>query len=420
MSVSDAPHLIMVDDAVAREWEPFALTRPIGELMFGVVTLRERAERALSASCIGHVSAPHLEGFDEPGAPPTLSPDSVAADRWRIFLLSRFVPALNHRWDDQPLAEGIIRAETGEVVGWISPPGRPAPSAEALLVPERLDGDLANTLPGQLLTYPWELVLENPERIILDVAALVPQPPCREVPPHVFHWGEHPLVIDPSARLEPGCALDTSKGPIWLDRDVQVRAFTRLAGPAYIGPGTIVLGGAIEAVSFGPMCRIRGEVAETVCLGYTNKQHDGHIGHAYLGRWVNLGAETTNSDLKNNYGSIRLWTPRGEVDTGSIKMGSLIGDHVKTGIGVLLNTGTVIGAGSNVYGTAMPPTYIPPFSWGTGSDLTEYRLDKFLEVAERVMGRRGVQLTESGRGQLERAWRHARERLASPVGDAPS
>ena len=101
-------------------------------------------------------------------------------------------------------------------------------------------------------------------------------------------------------------------------------------------------------------------------------------------------------------------------------MGSLIGDHVKTGIGVLLNTGTVIGAGANVYGTAMPPTYVPPFSWGTGSELAEYRLDKFLEVAERVMARRGVPLTESGRSQLEQAWRRGRERSAPAAGDGVS
>src|SRR5690606_15922626 len=117
------------------------------------------------------------------------------------------------------------------------------------------------------------------------------------------------------------------------------------------------------------------------CVGYVNKQHDGHIGHAYLGRWVNLGAETTNSDLKNNYGPVRLWTPdRGDADTGQVKLGALVGDHVKTGIGTLLNTGTVVGAGSNIYGSHMHARFVPPFSWGTADDYVEFRLDKFLEV----------------------------------------
>jgi hypothetical protein len=145
-----------------------------------------------------------------------------------------------------------------------------------------------------------------------------------------------------------------------------------------------------------------------VLLGYANKAHDGHLGHAYLGRWVNLGAETTNSDLKNNYGPVRLWTPDGERDTGTIKLGCLLGDHVKTGIGTLLNTGTVVGAGSNLYGAAMPPRYVPPFSWGTGEALVPYRLEKFLEVAARAMARRDVELTPKLQRQLVAAWHLAR------------
>ncbi len=402
------PRLVLFDDEIARAWEPFALTRPIGELLFGTMTLRARAERVLSVPCAGHIAAPHLDGFDEPGAPPVLRLEQVASDDSRTFLLSRFVPSWGFTKPSRALDEGVIRTDDGDIVGWVAPAGRPPPSAEALLTPALLQGKDAMTIPGEVLMRPWELVLKNPDMIVADIAVLHPDAAKAPAPAQVFHWGAHTLFIDPSARVEPGCALDTTNGPIWLDRDAQVRAFTRLAGPAYVGAGSIVLGGAIEAVSLGPVCRIRGEVAETVCLGYTNKQHDGHIGHAYLGRWVNLGAETTNSDLKNNYGTIRLWTPDGPVDTDSIKMGSLIGDHVKTGIGVLLNTGSVIGAGSNIYGTDMPPTYVQPFSWGTGADLTEYRLDRFLQVAERAMSRRGVDLTVSARDQLERAWKRAR------------
>jgi UDP-N-acetylglucosamine diphosphorylase / glucose-1-phosphate thymidylyltransferase / UDP-N-acetylgalactosamine diphosphorylase / glucosamine-1-phosphate N-acetyltransferase / galactosamine-1-phosphate N-acetyltransferase len=215
-------------------------------------------------------------------------------------------------------------------------------------------------------------------------------------------------VLGEGVKVEPGVVLDTRGGPIRLDDGAQVRAFTRLAGPAYVGPRSSLLGGPVEAISLGPVCRIRGEFAESVALGYTNKQHDGHMGHAYLGRWVNLGAETTNSDLKNNYGTIRIWTPAGDADTGVIKLGCLLGDHAKTGIGLLLNTGTVVGAGSNLFGAAMPPKFVPPFSWGTGSELTEYRADKFLQVAERAMGRRDVVLSAGMREVLQRAWDRSR------------
>jgi hypothetical protein len=145
-------------------------------------------------------------------------------------------------------------------------------------------------------------------------------------------------------------------------------------------------------------------VADSVLLGFVNKAHDGYIGHALLGRWVNLGAFTTNSDLKNNYRPVRVWTPDGDLDTGLLKVGCFLGDHVKTGIGTVLNTGTVIGAGSNVFGGLMPPSAVPPFSWGSGPDLRDHALDKFLVTAAHAMGRRGQELTTGVRLVLEQAW----------------
>jgi len=156
--------------------------------------------------------------------------------------------------------------------------------------------------------------------------------------------------------------------------------------------------------SIGPVCVVRGEVSDSVLLGFVNKSHDGYIGHALIGRWVNLGAFTTNSDLKNNYGFVRVWTPLGDVDTGLLKVGCFLGDHVKTGIGTVISTGTVLGAGSNVFGGVMPPRAVPPFSWGEGERLGPHRLDKFLATAERAMARRGQSLTPGVRRVLETAW----------------
>jgi UDP-N-acetylglucosamine diphosphorylase / glucose-1-phosphate thymidylyltransferase / UDP-N-acetylgalactosamine diphosphorylase / glucosamine-1-phosphate N-acetyltransferase / galactosamine-1-phosphate N-acetyltransferase len=404
------PALILFDDDAAARWQPFALTRPAGELLFGTLTLRARAEEALGLSCALHLAEPHLIGFGEEGAPPVAAHGDAPREGDRLFLLSRFVPAWEggREWVAGLREAGPVRSG-GRVVGWYSPAGDDPPGAGFLRDPGRQgSGGGGADVPGRLLEHVWELISGNPEQIGVDVRARFPDAQTPALPPGVHHWGDHPLVLDPTAELEPGCALDTSGGPIWLDRGARVRAFSRLAGPAYIGPDSAVLGGSVEAVSVGPVCKVRGELAESVCLGYTNKQHDGHMGHAYLGRWVNLGAETTNSDLKNNYGTIRIWTPEGPQDTGEIKLGCLLGDHVKTGIGLLLNTGTVVGAGSNLYGAAMPPTFVPPFSWGTGEELTEYRVDKFLEVAERAMGRRQVELSEAQREQLRRAWERGR------------
>ena len=403
--------IILCDDRVARDWEPFALTRPVGELLYGALTFRERAERVFGGRCVGHFGAAHLTGFEEGGAPGVENDPEAYRAGARLFWLSRALPAWGARegWRT-PDRSGPV-ALGGVLVGWFSAPGDPPPSEEFLLDPADAEPELAvvASVEGSVLDRVWELVPHCHEQAALDIEALHGGRGAAELPPGVHQWGRHPVVLGEGSRLEPGCALDTTDGPIWLDAGATVRAFTRLAGPTYVGRDSTILGGAVGPVSIGPVCRIRGEIAESVCLGYTNKQHDGHIGHAYLGRWVNLGAETTNSDLKNNYGTIRLWTPRGEEDTGAIKMGCLLGDHVKTGIGLLLNTGTVVGAGSNLYGAVLPPRFVPPFSWGSGENLTEYRLEKFLEVAGRAMARRKVDLSAGTREQLGRAWERSRE-----------
>jgi UDP-N-acetylglucosamine diphosphorylase / glucose-1-phosphate thymidylyltransferase / UDP-N-acetylgalactosamine diphosphorylase / glucosamine-1-phosphate N-acetyltransferase / galactosamine-1-phosphate N-acetyltransferase len=402
--------LILFDDHQAEGWEPFALTRPAGELRFGTMTLRQRAERLFGARCVRYLGADHLRGFVEGDSPPVAARADLPTEGDRLFLSSRAVPVWGSGdlWRARRGGAGPVLVG-GEVAGWFAPAGTDTPDPSFFASPPSMvDRTGAVELEGVILREVWELMSGTPAQIAADVAALFPDPTLPPLPGGVHRLGSHSLVLGVGARIEPGVVLDTTHGPIWLDDGAQVRAFTRLAGPAYVGRDSIVLGGAVEAASIGDVCRIRGEFAESVTLGWVNKAHDGHIGHAYLGAWVNLGAETTNSDLKNDYGPVRVWTPTGVRDTGEIKIGSFLGDHVKTGIGLLLNTGTVVGAGSNLYGAALPPTYVPPFSWGTGAELVEYRVDKFLEVARRAMSRRGVELSDEAADQLRRA--HGRGR----------
>ncbi len=171
-----------------------------------------------------------------------------------------------------------------------------------------------------------------------------------------------------------------------------------------------ILGDRVNACSIGEWSVIRGEISETIVLGHSNKGHEGFVGHSYLGRWANLGAGTTTSNLKNTYGSVQLWTPSGMQDTGASKLGSMIGDHAKTGIGTRLSTGSVLGAGANVFGSKIPPKYVPPFSWVDDGEISEFRLPKFLDIAARVMSRRSVALSERSRRQLSAS--HARSRRA--------
>lgn len=400
------PALVLFDEQISRDWQPFTLTRPAGELLFGVLTLRERAERVFSFPCLGYITEPHLRPFDEPGAPPVLDAANLPHQGELLFLSSRAVAA----WDSTiPRGSSRLLAMGGQICGWYAAAGEPHPPPDFFLAPDRT---APRELPvveleGRLLARVWELVTENAEQIGRDVAALAPAG-ATDLPQGCYRLGSGRVVLGQKTHVEPGVVLDTREGPVWLDDGAAIRSFTRLAGPAYVGRQTMVLGGSCAALSLGPVCRVRGEVEESVILGYSNKAHDGFLGHAYLGRWVNLGALTTNSDLKNNYGTIRIWTPAGEVDSGRIKLGCLLGDHVKTAIGTMLNTGTVVGAGSNLFGPAMPPKYVPPFSWGGGEELREYELEKFLATAETVMRRRKLEMTAAQRGLLRGAWRRGR------------
>jgi len=199
------------------------------------------------------------------------------------------------------------------------------------------------------------------------------------------------------AVIEPLVVFDVSAGPVMVRAGSVVRAFTRLAGPCAVGAGTQILGDRVSGCSIGDQCVVRGEISESIVIGQANKGHEGFVGHSVLGRWVNLGAGTITSNLKNSYGTVSLWTPEGVRDTGTVKLGSFFGDHVKTGIGARLTTGSVIGAGSNIYGSVMPPRYVPPFSWGDGDQLAEYRLEQFLTTTERAMSRRLVKLDDGTR-----------------------
>lgn len=397
--------LIIFDDATARGWYPFSLTRPAGELWLGTMTLRERLERVTRTVCAGHVCSLDLAGFDEPGAPPVVDPASVDPGRARLFFSSRCVLP----WDTElDLTSETTFRVADQVAGWLVPPGAAPPSDDDLLTPGRTRGGM-QAVTGWMVENVWELIEHNVDYIAGDVLHFQPSDDQTSGPTDAHVLGDHQLVRGTAVSIEPGTVFDLSAGPVWLDDRVSVRAFSRIAGPMYVGKGSTLLGGSYTGSSIGPVCKVHGEMEASVLLGFTNKAHDGFLGHAYVGHWVNLGAFTTNSDIKNNYSSVRVWTPAGEVDTGMIKLGSLIGDHVKTAIGTLLTTGTVIGPGCNII-SGMPPKHVAPFSWGDA----EYALDKFLDTAQRAMQRREVALSAQQRELLARAWFRSRRRPGTP------
>lgn len=245
-----------------------------------------------------------------------------------------------------------------------------------------------------IIKYIWELFQYNPKQIMTDFNILTGgrgsiQGKVYEgvhlLNPSQIHIGKGTIV-------KPGCVLDAEDGPIYIDNDVTVQPCAVIEGPNFTGRKSIIrIGAKIRTgTSIGEVSRVGGEVEDSIIQSYSNKQHDGFLGHGYIGSWCNLGAGTNNSDLKNNYGNVKVYVEGKLMDSGSMFVGLTMGDHSKSGIGTTFNTGTVVGIMCNIFGEGLPPKYVPSFSWGGAKGMVDYKLDKALEVAEKVMGRRKV------------------------------
>ena len=225
--------------------------------------------------------------------------------------------------------------------------------------------------------------------------------------PAAFRGSRDDLYVAPGATVHPMVVLDATAGPIYIDQDAEIHPFTRVEGPCYVGKQSILLGAKCrQGNTIGPMCRVGGEVEQSILHGYTNKYHDGFLGHAYVGRWVNLGAGTTNSDLRNDYGRVRVVLDgHTAIDTGSSKVGTLIGNHTKTCIGTLLNTGACVGAMAQlVTPGVLLPKFIPSFAWVLKGS-----------VSEGPGRRRLYETARAGNGPPRHSWTAADEALWEEV-----
>ncbi|MCP4049963.1 MAG: hypothetical protein GY730_04575 [bacterium] len=235
----------------------------------------------------------------------------------------------------------------------------------------------------------WDIIALNKDILTADVQ-LANQPGIikGDIKPFASINNENNVFIDTGSTVEDFAVLNADNGHIYIEKDVYIESGTRLEGPLFIGRQSRIMGGRIKGTSIGSNCKVAGEVSDSIVSSFSNKAHFGFLGHSYIGEWVNLGAGTTTSNLKNTYGKVSLQEERSLINSNQTFLGSIIGDHARTGIGTMLNTGTVIGYGSNIYGTEVHPKYIPPFSWGSSANYTKYRLDKLFESSERMMKRR--------------------------------
>lgn len=238
--------------------------------------------------------------------------------------------------------------------------------------------------PDRKIQFPWELIKHLGEDLEKDIKSKLQTSKSKgTIHPSVVIYSPRDVFVEEGAEVEACAVLDARGGPIYIGRGTVIRPQAYLRGP----------------LSIGPECRIGGEVAHSIFHGYSNKAHYGFIGHSYIGEWVNLGAGTTNSNLKNTYGTVKVsqsfhdsrFTTR-EIDTGLRFCGCIIGDHAKLGIGTLIPTGAVVGTGACLFDGGMMPKNVKNFSWGEGG---KYRFDDFIASAKLVMGRRGMELDEN-------------------------
>jgi UDP-N-acetylglucosamine diphosphorylase/glucosamine-1-phosphate N-acetyltransferase len=390
----------LFEDHGAIGLEPLVLTRPVFDLLCGCTSLAEKHYRYFSARERAVLVRPSLAAVVREQLPIAVNDQAWMHGGQAVMVNGRWLPpAPSLEEFDQPCV-GLI---DGEVAFAVVP-------AERLMdcVHDNLSECLEqwkSALPnipagGCLLRHLWDVVDHNGEQIRLDAWLSSPERPRHSGQALAVVGPEDRLVIHPSAQIDPLVVADTRNGPVVIERDTSIMAFTRLEGPCCIGPNTQVHGAKIRAgTTLGPECRIGGEIEASIVHGYSNKYHDGFLGHAYLGSWVNLGAGTQNSDLRNDYGEVRMTVNGRVMATGRSKVGCYLGDHTKAGLATLINTGSNAGIFCNLLPTGgLLPKFIPSFTQVWNGQLRENTdLEALLKTAEQVMRRRGQSLGDEQR-----------------------
>jgi UDP-N-acetylglucosamine diphosphorylase/glucosamine-1-phosphate N-acetyltransferase len=411
--------VVLYEDGLHRLFGPLTLLRSEFDLRCGALLLREKIERRLpNRPC---VLLPRSELKDLVAEEcPGRGADALGDSRTlllsgRVVADDRLVAAVSGLTGERVLTAG------GRVVGAvIERDVRARVRAVELSGGEVTALGLGQTveLPARVASYPWELVQLTAAEISADA-------------PYVGRLGVNEAVVQPGAHLiEPGrmilgsgseigagAVLDARAGEILIGRDVVVMPHATIAGPAAIGNGSIVKVGAkiYGGTSIGPTCKVGGEIEGSTLHSFSNKQHEGFLGHSYVGSWANLGAATDTSDLKNNYSPVTVEIGGAAIDTGSTFVGSTIGDHTKTAIGTKLTTGAVVGVFCNVISFGFAPKSLPSFSWGTPEGYVVHDIEKAIETARRVMARRGVALTPALESIVRRAFDAARGQRAGEL-----
>ena len=402
-----AKKLFIFEDDKYGHFFPLTCSRPVYELLCGMRRIREKIESSFPDAEVILLSRDHLKAVLKSRTGHKVNELDVEDTDEILLVNGRILPTLAF-CEKVRFSKGERFYFRGDdLVGWTGwgegfknlKNSFGALCAKGQIKALKSKADFLE-VDVNMVNYIWDLVSRNRSEIEADFERIKPNLDFKNMFKHsqvddqALIYDVEKVYVGKDSSIDGQVVLDAREGLIFIGERVTIRPHTRVSGPCYVGEDCVLVGGKVGGgSSIGPVCRIGGEVEESIFLGYSNKCHQGFLGHSYVGEWVNLGALTTNSDLKNNYGPVRVMVDGTLVDSGLAKVGAFLGDHVKTGIGTLLNTGVTVGFASNLFGGGMiEERTIPPFSWVGAGKREEYRLDKAIETARAVMKRRNIEL----------------------------
>lgn len=370
---------ILFDDYSRHNLLPFTYTRPVADIRIGILTIREKWEIYLKTA-VSYETQEYLR----PRFAKTFSQDNIyingkiCPNDYLINIISSLAMNSAIKAGNDLIAYRTNIANT--------------PDFEALL-------QTAQEIEKKYISVKnlWDIFSKNGEALTQDFQLVTAGRTSQKIPSsNTIIGNTNDVFLEEGAVLE-ACILNTKNGPIYIGKEAEVMEGSVVRGPFSLGEhSALKLSTKIYGpTTIGPHSKVGGEVNNSVIFGYSNKAHDGFLGNSVIGEWCNLGADTNNSNLKNNYANVKLFNYKNEqmVDTGLQFCGLMMGDYSKCGINTMFNTGTVVGIGANIFGSGFPPTHIASFMWGGAEGMVNYNLDKFFETAERVYARRNLSLT---------------------------
>ena len=372
---------ILFDDQCRNNLLPFIFIRPVADLRIGILTIREKWEHYLQSKT-STLTEPYLS-----------KKFPIVKGEINILINASILP-------DSNLVEEVVKLEKNQILA-----SDETIIAMALSFKDLKKLNLDNNSMSESISYNnnfikinnlWDLFVNNDTALREDFKILTQNKKSRPLSKTNTLIGNE-IFIEKGAKIE--CAvLNSSTGPIYIGKDAEIMEGSMLRGPfALCNNAQLKMGSKIYgATTIGPFSKVGGEISNSLIFGYSNKSHEGFLGNSVIGEWCNIGADSNNSNLKNNYEEVKLWnyaTRRFE-QTGLQFCGLFMGDHSKCGINTMFNTGTVVGISASIFGAGFQRNFIPSFSWGGSAGFTTYDINKAINVSQRVYARRNIKLTE--------------------------